>query len=53
MTMPDDEGNGGDGGESMADAMADEMQRHSDAVDEILGQAGMTAGDDNEGSEPD
>jgi hypothetical protein len=37
MTQPDagDDGNGDDGG-SLADAVAEEMQRHSDALGQIM-----------------
>jgi hypothetical protein len=46
MSMSDD-----NQGESVADLVADELQRHSDTMSQLMEQAGMIAGDDNEDDE--
>jgi hypothetical protein len=51
MTMPMDNG---DAGESMADSVAAEMDRHGQAMNDILSEHGVAPDDgDGEGSQPD
>jgi hypothetical protein len=54
MNQPDDGGDNGDDGGTMADAMNAELARHGEEMSNIMESYGVTPeGDDGEGSEPD
>jgi hypothetical protein len=53
MNPPDDDnGDAGNGG-TMADDVAEELQRHGDAMANIMAEHGVAAPDEGEGSQQD